>query len=123
MVNNVILVGRLTQDPEIIDYGENKKVTTIILAVNRAFKNTEGLYDTDFFRCILWNNIAACTTEYCHTGDVVGVKGRLQTSKYTDENGKNHYVTDVIAERITFLSSNKKVNLQEEKNLPDEKLE
>ena len=108
MLNNVILVGRLTADPEIIETEDKKKVTSVILAVNRNFKNAEGLYDTDFIRCILWNSVASTTTEYCHIGDVIGVKGRLQTSRYEDENKKMHYVMDVIAERVTFLSTNKK---------------
>jgi len=108
MLNNVILVGRLTADPEIVEIEENKKVTTVILAVNRNFKNSEGFYDTDFIRCILWNSVASTTTEYCHIGDVIGVKGRLQTSKYEDDNKKLHYITDVVAERVTFLSTNKK---------------
>ena len=108
MLNNVILVGRLTQNPEIVEIEDAKKVTTVILAVNRNFKNSEGLYETDYIRCILWNGVASTTTEYCHVGDVIGVKGRLQTSKYADENGKIHYITDVIAERVTFLSTNKK---------------
>ena len=108
MLNNVILVGRLTQNPEIIEIEEGKKVTTVILAVNRNFKNADGVYDTDFIRCILWNSVASTTTEYCRVGDVIGVKGRLQTSKYEDENKKTHYITDVIAERVTFLSTNKK---------------
>ncbi len=114
-MNNVILVGRLTQNPEIIEIEENKKVTTVILAVNRNFKNSEGIYETDFVRCILWNSVAATTTEYCHVGDVIGIKGRLQTSKYIDENDKMHYVTDVIAERVTFLSTGRKkeINIKE----------
>ncbi len=119
-MNSVILVGRLTQNPEIQVVDDNKKVTTIILAVNRNFKNPDGIYETDFIRCILWNNVAATTTEYCRVGDVVGIKGRLQTSKYTDENDKVHYVTDVIAERVTFLSSNKKKNNDDEEKEDDE---
>ena len=74
----------------------------------RYLRNADGLYDTDFIRCILWNSVAATTTEYCLIGDVIGVKGRLQTSRYEDENKKIHYITDVIAERVTFLSTNKK---------------
>lgn len=108
MLNNVVLVGRLTGNPEIVEIENGKKVTSIILAVNRNFKNSEGIYDTDFIRCILWNSIASSTTEYCRSGDVIGIKGRLQSSKFEDENGKSHYVTDVVAERVTFLSSNKK---------------
>lgn len=107
-MNNVILVGRLTGNPEIIEIEPLKKVTSVILAVNRNFKNTEGLYETDFIRCILWNNIASNTTEYCKSGDVIGIKGRLQSSRYEDKNGNSHFITDVVAERVTFLSSNKK---------------
>lgn len=121
MVNNVILVGRLTANPEIIEIEGSKKVTTVILAVNRNFKNADGLYDTDFIRCILWNSIASTTTEYCHIGDVIGVKGRLQTSKYEDENKKTHYVMDVIAERVTFLSTNKKHEEVNERGSKDKK--
>ena len=116
-MNNVILVGRLTQDPEIATLADQKKVTTVFLAVNRNFKNASGVYETDFIRCILWNSIAATTTEYCHVGDVIGIKGRLQTSKYEDENHKIHYVTDVIAERVTFLSTNKKLEVDENGNV------
>lgn len=107
MVNNVILVGRLTAEPEVTELNDGKKVTTINLAVNRNFKNSEGIYETDFIKCVLWNTVAESTSEFCRTGDVIGVKGRLQTSRYDDENGKTHYVMEVAAERVTFLSSNK----------------
>jgi len=108
MLNQVVLVGRLTKDPEVINSDSGKKMTSITIAVQRGFKNSDGLYETDFIRCFLWNGVASSTHEYCHTGDVIGVKGRLQTSKYEDENKKVHYVMDVIAERVTFLSTNKK---------------
>lgn len=121
MVNNVILVGRLTGNPEIVEIEESKKVTTVLLAVNRNFKNSEGLYDADFIRCILWNSVASNTTEYCRAGDVIGVKGRLQTSNYEDEFGKVHYVTDVVAERVTFLSTNKKHEEVNEESSTDKK--
>ncbi len=118
-MNNVILVGRLTQNPEIVEIDDSRKVTAVILAVNRNFKNADGIYETDFIRCILWNSMASTTTEYCHVGDVIGVKGRLQTSKYEDENKKVHYITDVIAERVTFLSTNKKNVINSEKTIEE----
>lgn len=121
MLNNVVLVGRLTDNPEIVEVENNKKVTSIILAVNRNFKNLEGLYETDFIRCILWNSIASSTTEYCRSGDVIGIKGRLQSSKFEDENGKSHFVTDVVAERVTFLSSNKKHEAVNNEEVSDKK--
>lgn len=107
-MNNVVLVGRLTGNPEVSTTESGKKVTTVNIAVTRNFKNPDGVYETDFIRCVLWNGIAANTSEYCHTGDVIGVKGRLQTSKYEDENKKMRYVMEVVAEKVTFLSTNKK---------------
>ena len=67
----------------------------------------EGTYDTDFIKCVLWNVIAENTCEYCKKGDIVGVKGRLQTSSYEDKDGVKKYTSDVIAEKVTFLSSKK----------------
>ena len=106
-MNQVVLVGRLTKDPEIRTSENGKKYTSIVVAVSRSYKNSDGLYDADYVRCILWNGIAANTSEYCHSGDVVGIKGRLQVSSYETENGEKKYVTDVVAEKVTFLSSKK----------------
>jgi single-strand DNA-binding protein len=108
MLNQTVLVGRLTKDPEIVTHENGKKISAITLAVQRSFKNTEGIYETDFIRCILWNGIAENTCEYCHTLVMsLALKGRLQTSSYQDETGKTIYVTEVVAERVTFLTSKK----------------
>ena len=107
MLNQVVLVGRLTDKPVVIESESGKKYTTIVLAVQRAFKNAEGLYETDFFRCILWNGIAANTSEYCNTGDTIGTKGRLQTRVYENEEKEKKYITEIIAEKVTFLASKK----------------
>lgn len=113
MLNQVVLVGRLTANPEVNDVEKEKKVSTVTLAVQRTFKNSEGLYETDFIKCVLWNGIATNTSEYCKQGDIVGIKGRLQTHSYDDENGTKKYVTEVIAEKVTFLSSAKKEEKEE----------
>ena len=84
-MNQVVLVGRLCADPEVVTMEEGRQRGVISIAVNRTFKNSEGIYETDFIRCVLWNNIALNTFEYCHTGDVIGIKGRLQTRNYEDE--------------------------------------
>ncbi len=105
-MNQVVLVGRLTSNPCVIETETQKKYTSITLAVQRPFKNADGIYETDFIRCILWNGIASTTTEFCKMGDVVGIKGRLQSRKY-EENEEIKFITEVIVERITFLSSNK----------------
>ena len=110
MLNQVVLVGRLVKNPEIQKIENNKSILRITLAVPRSFKNSNGEYDTDFIDCTLWDMVAKNTTDYCHKGDIIGIKGRLQTSKYEKE---EHivYKLEVIAEKVTFLSSNK----QEEK--------
>lgn len=105
MLNNIVIVGRLTKDPEAIVTESGNKRTSVIVAVSRAFKNTDGKYDTDFIKCILWNVVAEHTCEYCKKGDVVGIKGRIQTNTY-EKDGETKYSTEVIAERVTFLSDN-----------------
>ena len=113
-MNQVVLVGRLCAEPEITGEGERQR-SVVTIAVNRPFKNMEGIYETDFIHCVLWNNIALNTFEYCHTGDVIGIKGRLQTRSYEDETKTKKYVMEVIAEKVTFLSSNNKNSEKEEK--------
>ena len=105
MLNQVVLVGRLTSDPELTKLETGKKVTTVTLDVQRSWKNEDGLYEADYIRCILWDAVAASTTEYCHKGDIVGVKGRIQTGNYDDKDGNKKYTVDVIAEKVTFLTT------------------
>lgn len=102
MLNQVVMVGRLTSDPEINEVENDRKVATITLAVQRSYKNAEGVYETDFIKCILWNGIAENTAEYCKKGDVIGVKGRIQTTNVDDK-----IVMEVVAEKVSFLSSRK----------------
>ena len=105
MVNSVMLVGRLAQDIEIKKLDSGKEVTKVALAVPRSFKNPDGVYETDFIDCVLWDGIALNTSEYCKKGDVVGVRGRLQTSNYETESGEKRKATQIIADKLTFLSS------------------
>ena len=107
MLNQVVLVGRLTRDIVVNKSDKGVKVATISLAIPRSFKNSEGLYDTDFVDVVLWNGIAENTAEYCHKGDIIGVKGRIQTSNYETEDGEKRKSTQIVAEKITFLSSSK----------------
>lgn len=104
MLNQIILVGRLTRDISIHKSEKGVKVATISLAIPRSFKNMEGNYDTDFIDCIAFENIAENTAEYCGKGDVVGVKGRVQ-SRTVENGGKTEYLMEIIAEKVTFLSS------------------
>ncbi len=117
MHNLVYLIGRLTEDPDIKVYEDGKSMLTINLAVQRSFKNENGIYDVDFIRCILWNGIASHTSEYCKKGDLVGVKGRIQTRSYEDKEEKK-YITEVIVDKVSFLASKREnkeeANIQEE---------
>lgn len=109
MINKVILVGRLTKDPELKYLEDGKAVTSITLAVNRNFKNQKGEYETDFINCTLWQKNAENTANYCKKGTVLGVTGRIQTRSYDNQEGTRIYVTEVVAEGIKFLSSKKEV--------------
>lgn len=104
MLNQMILVGRLTnkivveknKDKDLPK--ECKKYAVISLAIPRSFKNSEGVYDTDFIDCYAFDSIAENTSEYCKQGDIIGVKGRV-------ERGNVNHAVMLIAEKITFLSS------------------
>ena len=107
MLNQVILVGRLVKSPELQLTETGRKMSLITLAVPRSYKNINGEYDTDFLDCTLWTNIAENTAEYCKTGDVIGIKGRVQSRLVEKEDGTKIKKTDIIAEKVTFLSSGK----------------
>jgi single-strand DNA-binding protein len=106
-MNQVVLVGRLAGDVNYKEYNNNKKAI-ITLAVPRPFKNAEGVYETDFIDCTLLEGVAQNTKEYCKKGDIIGVKGRIQTNNYETEDDEKRKSTQIIAEKVTFLSSNKK---------------
>ena len=106
VLNQAVLVGRIVKDPELKDT-EKGKVTNITLAVPRSFKNVNGEYDTDFISCVLWKGVAESTVEYCKKGDLVGVKGRIQTRDVELEDETHKKYVEVIAEKVTFLSSKK----------------
>lgn len=104
MLNQLVLVGRLTENPQ-LEKADDKNYCTITLAVNRSFKNADGIYETDIIPIILWQGIAENTAEYCKKGDIIGVKGRIQTVEDKIQ---------IIAEKITFLSSKKEDKKDEE---------
>jgi len=106
MLNTVMLVGRLAQDVSIHTLDSGKEVVRISLAVNRSFKNPDGIYEVDFIDCVLWDGLAKNINEYCKKGDTVGIRGRLQVSHYEKDDVKRKIV-DVIVERMTFLGSSR----------------
>lgn len=99
MLNQVVIVGRLVEKPIVEENENGKEVCNITLAVPRSFKNADGIYETDFIKCTLWNGIAENTAEYCNKGDVIGVKGRLECLSGNE--------LQLIAEKVSFLSSGK----------------
>lgn len=106
MLNQVVLVGRLVRDP-ILNKSNNGEYSKITLAIPRAYKNINGEYESDFIDCTLWNNVASNTNEYCKKGDIVGIRGCLRNNNYEKED-KKVYSLEVIAEKVTFLSSKNK---------------
>ncbi len=106
MLNQVVVVGRLTRDISVNKAESGVKVATISLAIPRTFKNADGSYDTDFIDCVAFDLVSENTSSYCSKGDIVGVKGRLQ-SRIVEKDNKKEYLMDFVAEKVTFLSSNK----------------
>ena len=106
-MNQIILVGRLVKTPEVVTTESGKNMSYITLAIPRSYKNENGEYDTDFLDCVLWNSVAENTSEYCKQGDVIGVKGRVQSRMLEDEDGNNYKKIEIVAEKVTFLSSKK----------------
>ena len=106
MLNEIILVGRLTNNIVVNTTDKGKKIGNLTLAVPRSFKNMDGLYETDFIPCLLLEEKATLAKDYCHTGDIVGIKGRLQSRIVETEQGKRNQL-EVVAERLTFLTSKK----------------
>ena len=106
MLNQVVLVGRFVFDLELKKNDSGKKYLSLMLAIPRSFKNIEGTYDTDFIRCIVWDNVASNTSEYCKKGDIVGLKGRLQ-SRLVERNDKKENIMEEIWEKVTFSTSSK----------------
>ena len=107
MLNQFVGVGRLVAEPSAKEMEDGKKVSNITIAVPRSYKNENGEYDTDFVDVVLWNGIAENTAEYCHKGDIIGVKGRIQSREYTNSEDEKKHIIEVVAEKVTFLSSKK----------------
>ena len=114
MINNCILVGRLTKDIELRFTKENKAVGNFTLAVNRKYKDSKGNYPTDFIDCVIFGNGAETLSKYIHKGDLLGVEGSIQKKQYEDKEGNKHYATEIMIEKYTFLSQSKKSDSQKE---------
>ena len=107
MLNQSIIVGRLVSDPELRETENGNKVANVLLAVPRCYRNAEGEYETDFIKCVLWRGVAERTTEYCKKGDLIGICGRIQTRDVEQPDESLRTITEVVAEKVTFLQSQK----------------
>ncbi|XMB86707.1 single-stranded DNA-binding protein [Mycoplasmatota bacterium WC44] len=105
MINRVVLVGRLTKDPELRYTGSNIAVVTFTLAVNRNFAAQDGNREADFIQCIAWRKTAENISKYVRKGSLVGVDGRIQTGSYQAQDGSRRYTTDVVCDNVRFLDS------------------
>lgn len=111
-MNKVILVGRLTKDPELKKTPSGASVVNFTIAVNRTFANANGEREADFINCVVWGKVAENLAAYQSKGSLIGVDGRIQTRNYEDSNQKRVFITEVVAENIQFIGSNKKENNQ-----------
>ncbi len=103
-MNKVILIGRLTRDPELRTIASGTSTTSFSVAVNRPFTNQDGTREADFINCVAWRKQAENIAKYCSKGTQVAVEGRIQTRSYDAQDGTKRYVTEVIADNVTFLT-------------------
>lgn len=104
-MNKVILIGRLTRDPELRYTSSNVATCTFSIAVDRTFTNQNGEREADFINIVVWRKQAENCKNYLAKGSQVAVEGRIQTRNYDDKDGKKVYVTEVVADNVQFLGS------------------
>ncbi|QHZ51290.1 single-stranded DNA-binding protein [Paenibacillus larvae] len=109
MLNRVVLIGRLTKDPELRYTSSGIAYTSFTLAVERPFK-TNGDKETDFINIVTWRQAAEACANYLRKGRLTAVEGRIQVRNYENNEGRRIYVTEVVADNVRFLESSKKNN-------------
>ncbi|MFJ7935426.1 single-stranded DNA-binding protein [Sporosarcina sp. NPDC096371] len=103
MINRVVLVGRLTKDPELKYTQTGVAVTRFTLAVNRTFSSQSGEREADFINCVTWRKQAENTANFLRKGSLAGIEGRIQTSSFDGQDGKRVFMTEVVADSVQFL--------------------
>lgn len=104
-MNKVVLIGRLTRDPELRYTSSNIASTTFSLAVNRQFQNQNGVREADFINIVMWRKQAETAKKYLTKGSLISIEGRIQTRNYDGADGKKVYVTEVVADNFEFLET------------------
>ena len=110
MINNVVVVGRLTRAVDLRYTSSGTAYASFTLATDRDFKNQNGEKETDFINCVMWRKPAENLANYTKKGSLIGIEGRIQTRNYDNQQGQRVYVTEVLAERFHFLESSKTAN-------------
>lgn len=105
MLNRVVLVGRLTKDPEFRTTPSGVEVATFTLAVNRTFTNAQGEREADFINVVVFRKQAKNVNDYLSKGSLAGVDGRVQSRSYDNNEGRRVFVTEVVADSVQFLDS------------------
>jgi single-strand DNA-binding protein len=105
LINNVVLVGRLTKDPDLRFTPAGQAVATFTLAVNRTFTNANGQREADFINVVIWRKAAENLASFAKKGALIGVTGRIQTRNYENQQGQRVYVTEVVADNFQMLES------------------
>ena len=105
MINRVVLVGRLTRDPDLRTTGSGISVLSFTLAVDRQYTNAQGERDADFINCVIWRKAAENFANFTSKGSLVGIDGRLQTRSYENKDGQRVYVTEVVVDNFALLES------------------
>ncbi len=122
-MNKVVLIGRLTKDPDVKYFQGNTAVANFTLAVDRTFKNKDGEKEADFIPVVVWRKQAELCEKYLSKGSMVAIVGRIQTRSYDANDGSRRYVTEVVADEIQFLnsfSSNRQDTPYKSASQPDE---
>lgn len=110
MINRVVLVGRLTKDPEYRQTPNGVSVTTFTLAINRTFTNAQGEREADFINCVTFRKQAENVNNYLSKGSLAGVEGRMQSRSYENNEGRRVFVTEVMADSVQFLDTKNSQN-------------
>lgn len=116
MVNNVVLVGRITRDIELKATSNGRELVNFSIAVNRNFKNAQGGYDADFINCVAFGQTAKFMSMYLAKGRLISVTGRISTRNYENNQGQRVYVTEIIADNVSGLDSQRRDDNQQNYN-------
>lgn len=112
MYNKVIMIGRLTAQPELVTTSNEKSVTRVTLAVNRRFKSQNGERETDFISVVVWGRLAETLVSYAGKGSLISIDGELRTRKY-EKDGYTNYVTEVLCHSFQLLESRAQRDMRE----------